>query len=79
MIFQFKLGDSLACLGYCALALERDPVSPKAVLYKSKVYNEMPFLQEIYKVGNPISFSLLRIVGFRLFFCFFCENYYYKL
>ena len=44
----YKLGDYLACLGYCITALERDPTSEKAVLYKSKVYNEMPFLQELY-------------------------------
>jgi len=28
--------------------LERDPGCSKAILYKSKVYNEMPFLQEVY-------------------------------
>ena len=44
----FKLGDYLACLGYCAMAEEIDPKSEKIVLYKSKVYNEMPFLQEAY-------------------------------
>jgi len=49
MTVTFKLGDSLACLGYCAAALMRDPSSQKAILYKSKVYNEMPFLQDIYQ------------------------------
>ena len=49
MTVTFKLGDSLACLGYCAAALTRDPSSQKAILYKSKVYNEMPFLQDIYQ------------------------------
>ena len=44
----FKLGDNLACLGYCTMLLELDPSSEKVVLYKSKVYNEMPFLQEAY-------------------------------
>ena len=48
----FKLGDFLACLGYCAMLLELDPSSEKVILYKSKVYNEMPFLQEAYKDQN---------------------------
>ena len=44
----FLLGDYLACLGYCSLVLERDPTSSHGILYKSKVYNEMPFLKEVY-------------------------------
>lgn len=44
----FKLGDFLSCLGYCSTALELHPNSSKVILYKSKVYNEMPFLQEVY-------------------------------
>jgi len=44
----FKLFDFVGCLGYCALALKRDSHNEKAILYKSKVYNEMPFLQDVY-------------------------------
>ena len=48
----FKLNDFLACLGYCAMAEEIDPKLDKIVLYKSKIYNEMPFLQEAYGDTN---------------------------
>jgi len=41
----FKLDDNMGCLKWCALALERDPANDRAQLYKSKVYNEMPFLR----------------------------------
>ena len=44
----FKLGDFLACLGYCSQAEEREPGSDKVILFKSKVYKEMPFLQDVY-------------------------------
>merc|ERR1719209_2802572 len=36
----------MGCLTYCELALERDPEHQKAKLYKSKVYNEMPFFPQ---------------------------------
>ena len=42
----FKLCDNYGCLSYCAMALERDPNNKKAIEYKSRVYQEMPFLQE---------------------------------
>ena len=46
MVVNFKLCDNYACLCYCAQALERDPGNKKAIEYKSKVYLEMPFMQE---------------------------------
>ena len=42
----FKLCDNYGCLSYCAMALERDPNNKKAIEYKSRMYQEMPFLQE---------------------------------
>ena len=42
----FKLADNFACLCYCAQALERDNNNQKAIEYKSRVYQEMPFMQE---------------------------------
>ena len=42
----FKLADNFACLCYCAKALERDSHNKKAIEYKSRVYQEMPFMQE---------------------------------
>ena len=42
----FKLADNFACLCYCAQALERDNNNEKAIEYKSRVYQEMPFMQE---------------------------------
>ena len=49
IVVNFKLCDNFACLCYCAKALERDPNNNKAIEYKSKVYKEMPFLQEMVK------------------------------
>ena len=46
IVVNFKLCDNYACLCYCAQALERDPGNKKAIEYKSKVYLEMPFMQE---------------------------------
>jgi len=46
IVVNFKLCDNFACLCYCAKALERDPNNKKAIEYKSKVYLEMPFMQE---------------------------------
>ena len=43
---NFKLADNFACLCYCARALERDAGNKKAIEYKSRVYQEMPFMQE---------------------------------
>ena len=43
---NFKLADNFACLCYCARALERDSGNKKAIEYKSRVYQEMPFMQE---------------------------------
>ena len=45
----FKLADNFACLCYCAKALERDSHNKKAIEYKSRVYQEMPFMQEYMK------------------------------
>ena len=47
--------DNYACLCYCAEALKRDPNNKKAIEYKSKVYQEMPFMQVTgsgYRVTN---------------------------
>ena len=49
IVVNFKLCDNFACLCYCAQALERDPTNKKAIEYKSKVYLEMPFMQEYMK------------------------------
>ena len=49
IVVNFKLCDNYACLCYCAQALERDPGNKKAIEYKSKVYLEMPFMQEYMK------------------------------
>ena len=50
-----QLCDNYACLCYCAEALKRDPYNKKAIEYKSKVYQEMPFMQVTgsgYRVTN---------------------------
>jgi len=46
IVVTFKLCDNFSCLCYCAKALERDPNNKKAIEYKSRVYLEMPFMQE---------------------------------
>eukprot|EP00090_Calanus_glacialis_P013101 TRINITY_DN21726_c0_g1_i3.p1 TRINITY_DN21726_c0_g1~~TRINITY_DN21726_c0_g1_i3.p1 ORF type:complete len:2006 (+),score=827.87 TRINITY_DN21726_c0_g1_i3:94-6111(+) len=62
---SFKLCDNFGCLCYCAMALERDPTNQKAIEYKSKVYMEMPFMQEYMKDEDFVPIPVER------------ETYYY--
>ena len=62
---SFKLTDNYGCLCYCAMALERDPNNQKAIEYKSKVYLEMPFMQELMKDEDFVPIPVER------------ETYYY--
>ena len=67
IVVNFKLCDNYACLCYCAQALERDPGNKKAIEYKSKVYLEMPFMQDteyvlfVYLLDTLDQFEVLEV------------------
>jgi hypothetical protein len=42
------------------MALERNPTHQKAAMYKSKVYMEMPFMQEYMKDEDCLPISMER-------------------
>ena len=50
--FSFKLCDNFGCLCYGAMALKRYPSNQKSIEYKSKVYMEIPSMQEYTKEEN---------------------------
>ena len=66
--FSFKLLDNYGCLCYCAMAVERDPNNQKAIEYKSKVYQEMPFMKEYMKDEDFVCIPVEREYG-KLFNC----------
>ncbi|XP_011308750.1 calcineurin-binding protein cabin-1 [Fopius arisanus] len=50
---MFAVPDYTNCLLYISMALERDPSYVKGLAFRDKIFKDIPFFQESYKLFNP--------------------------
>ncbi|KAF7992530.1 hypothetical protein HCN44_004874 [Aphidius gifuensis] len=70
---MFAVPDYMNCLLYISMALERDPSYVKGLAFRDKIYRDIPYFEESYKLFNsdwaldpPINREFDRLLGDKL-------------